>query len=115
MSDTFTLGIQLIVSIALAFVVISVTARAATGRLVRNQTAGIRIPSTMVSEKAWRAGHRAALPVMWLLAPVAAGADIAALSGLATMLTMWLWVAASVAVVIVGGVVAGRAARRVSE
>lgn len=115
MSDTFTLGTQLIVSIALSFVIISVTWRAATGRLVRNQTAGIRIPSTMASEKAWQVGHRAALPVMWLLAPVAAVADVAAVGGVAAMLTMWLWVAASVLVVIIAGVIAGRAARRVTD
>ncbi|MEU9806235.1 SdpI family protein [Mycobacterium sp. NPDC050853] len=115
MSDTFTLGTQLIVSIALAFVVISVTWRAATGRLVRNQTVGIRIPSTMASERAWQVGHRAALPVTWLLAFVAAAADIAALAGVATMLTMWLWVAASVVVLAIAGVVAGRAARRAAD
>jgi uncharacterized membrane protein len=33
---------------------------AATGRLPRNILAGIRIPSTMRSDEAWRAGHRAA-------------------------------------------------------
>jgi uncharacterized membrane protein len=33
---------------------------AATGRLPRNIFAGIRIPSTMRSDEAWRAGHRAA-------------------------------------------------------
>jgi uncharacterized membrane protein len=33
---------------------------AATGRLPRNIFAGIRIPSTLRSDEAWRAGHRAA-------------------------------------------------------
>ncbi len=33
---------------------------AATGRLPRNLFAGIRIPSTLRSDEAWRAGHRAA-------------------------------------------------------
>lgn len=32
----------------------------ATGRLPRNVFAGIRIPSTMRSDEAWRAGHHAA-------------------------------------------------------
>lgn len=32
----------------------------ATGRLPRNIVAGIRIPSTMRSDAAWRAGHQAA-------------------------------------------------------
>ncbi|MFA4082906.1 SdpI family protein [Mycobacteroides salmoniphilum] len=115
MSDTFTLGTQLIVSAAFVVVVISVTWRAATGYLARNQTMGIRIPSTMSSENAWRAGHRAALPVMWLLVLVAAAADMAALSGVATVLTMSLWAVASVIVVIIAGVVAGRAARGAAE
>jgi len=33
---------------------------AATGRLPRNLLAGIRIPSTLRSDEAWQAGHRAA-------------------------------------------------------
>jgi hypothetical protein len=33
---------------------------AATGRLPRNILAGIRIPATMRSDEAWRAGHEAA-------------------------------------------------------
>jgi hypothetical protein len=33
---------------------------AATGRLPRNLVAGIRIPSTLRSDEAWRAGHEAA-------------------------------------------------------
>jgi hypothetical protein len=33
---------------------------AAAGRLPRNLVAGIRLPSTLHSDEAWRAGHRAA-------------------------------------------------------
>ncbi|MFC8680179.1 SdpI family protein [Microbacterium ureisolvens] len=33
---------------------------AASGRLGRNQLAGVRLPSTLASDKAWLAGHRAA-------------------------------------------------------
>ena len=38
---------------------------AAGGRLPRNYVAGIRTPSLLRSEQAWRAGHAAAAP--WLL------------------------------------------------
>jgi hypothetical protein len=41
-------------------IVIGLGRLGATGRLPRNLLAGIRIPSTMHSDEAWRAGHRAA-------------------------------------------------------
>jgi hypothetical protein len=41
-------------------VVVGLGRMAATGRLPRNVIAGIRIPSTMRSDEAWHAGHRAA-------------------------------------------------------
>src|ERR1700679_2196404 len=48
----------------LAFVLIAVDWAAASGRLRRNQWVGIRIPSTMRGDRAWVAGHRAALRLM---------------------------------------------------
>lgn len=36
-----------------------------TGRLGRNSLLGIRSPSTMTSDEAWRAGHRAATIPAW--------------------------------------------------
>jgi len=41
-------------------IVIGLGRLAATGRLPRNVVAGIRIPSTLRSDEAWDAGHRAA-------------------------------------------------------
>jgi hypothetical protein len=41
-------------------VLIALGRMAATGRLPRNIVAGIRIPSTMRSDEAWRVGHQAA-------------------------------------------------------
>jgi hypothetical protein len=41
-------------------IVIALGRMAATGRLPRSNFAGIRIPSTMRTDEAWRAGHQAA-------------------------------------------------------
>jgi hypothetical protein len=41
-------------------IVVAVGRMAAMGRLPRNVLVGIRIPSTMRSDEAWRAGHLAA-------------------------------------------------------
>jgi hypothetical protein len=57
----FLAGFLAIAQIGLTATIIIVSWRAATGRLARNQTTGIRIPSTMRSDQAWVAGHRAAL------------------------------------------------------
>ena len=41
-------------------IIVTTGVLAARGRLPRNPIAGIRIPSTLRSDDAWRAGHRAA-------------------------------------------------------
>ena len=53
---------------------------AATERLPRNYFAGIRIPSTLRSDEAWRAGHRAAASALTVagVGPVVAVVIVAA-------------------------------------
>lgn len=50
--------------ILVAVVCIAVTQSAASGSLTRNGGAGIRTRKTQVSDAAWLAGHRAALPIV---------------------------------------------------
>lgn len=58
---TYLAAFLAFVYIVLTIVLIGVDWAAASGRLRRNQWAGIRTPSTMRSDRAWVAGHRAAL------------------------------------------------------
>jgi hypothetical protein len=52
----------------------------AAGTLPRNPLAGIRIPSTLRSDEAWKAGHRAAASALTAagVGPVVAAAAVAA-------------------------------------
>ena len=58
---TVLAGFLAFVPILTTVSLIGLASRAAKGRLRRNQWAGIRTPSTMRSDQAWMAGHRAAL------------------------------------------------------
>ncbi len=106
-------------ALALAAVALGVVARlAAADRLPRNGFAGIRIPSTMRSDSAWRAGHRAALPLLRLSAVTTAAACLVA-AGFAVAhhpdaATAALLAGCGVllAVLLAATVVAGRAARQ---
>lgn len=113
MDDEISFAVSLFTAACLlagAVVVAVVTRRAAEGRLARNHWAGIRLPSTMRSDAAWTAGHRAAVAYTDIAAAGgAAGAvvtlaadhdgtyTIAVLGG-AGWLTLWLIVGARRAV-----------------
>jgi uncharacterized membrane protein len=102
----------------LTFVLIAVDWAASTGRLRRNHWAGIRIPSTMRSDRAWVAGHRAALRLTPLHLLTGIGLLVAALTA-PTVRNVRLvglgGAAVFVLVAIVTGLVAGRAAKAVDE
>lgn len=104
----------------LPLVTVPSTYLAASGKLKRNGMVGLRIPSTMASDAAWRAGHRAAVPIMWLTVPVAIAASV----GVATIhpgpqptavLLLGLAVLVMGVIAIVATFVAGKAARRVGR
>ncbi|MDT5349088.1 MAG: hypothetical protein QOH91_2375 [Mycobacterium sp.] len=84
----------------------------ASGKLPRNQAVGVRTTGTMASDAAWRAGHRAAIPVMWLTVP-AAIADTFAMTTLGPRAMGWVPVATLVPILMAAAVVAHKAARRV--
>ena len=57
----YLVGFLAFAFIVMTVVLIAVDWAAANGRLQRNQWTGIRTPSTMRTDQAWVAGHRAAL------------------------------------------------------
>lgn len=88
---------------------------AAAGRIRRNTRVGIRFPSTMATEPAWRAGHRAAVVpgVVWTGILLALDVVVLAIQGLRVpsgLLTPGLVVVLLVAIAWIA-VVSDRAAR----
>ncbi|WP_255396466.1 SdpI family protein [Mycobacterium sp. E3247] len=100
---------------------VTVNRRAASGRLKRNQWTGIRTRSTMRSDQAWVAGHRAALRltplyafttaitlIALLVAALSAPFGIVMLVGVGGLLL-------SVPVALYSAIIAGRAAQSVGD
>lgn len=88
---------------------------AATGRLRRNQWAGIRTPSTMTSDEAWLAAHqRAERPTQLAAAVSILVALSVAIPSSDTILFGSVMVGAAVilGLVVHGAIVGGRAARQ---
>lgn len=102
----------------LTALLIAIDWAAAKGRLRRNQFVGIRTPSTMRSEQAWIAGHRAALR----LTPVHLVTGVSLLIGVFCARTVSglniVGVSGAIVFVVVAlftAVVAGRAAKAVAR
>jgi uncharacterized membrane protein len=109
--------------IAITFVfvtalMIAIDWAAANGRLRRNHFVGIRTPSTMRSDRAWIAGHRAALRLTplhlvtgivvltaVLFTPTVAGLNVVGLGGAVVFVVVAVFTA----------IVAGRAAKAVED
>jgi SdpI/YfhL protein family len=117
----FLAGLFSLAVFAVSAIFVTVCRRAATGRLVRNPRAGIRTPSTMRSDQAWVAGHRAAARQAPLYVVIALGISVAlfefALRGLqwAVIVGGIAGVLVIVALSIVSAVVASRAARKADD
>ena len=104
--------VTLLFSVALIAVVsISVTRGAATGHLPRGGGAGIRTRRTQASDKAWRAAHTAALPLVNRTGWVAAGAVAAAIIAQTLLGGMWGMAAAGAGMALEVGVLLAAAHR----
>lgn len=102
----------------LAFLLVAVDWAAATGRVRRNQWVGIRTPSTMRSDRAWVAGHQAALRLMPLHLLTGVGLLLAVLSAQTVEGVHLIGIggaAVFVVVAVITGIVAGRAAKAVED
>lgn len=78
--EYIALILLLLTLVFLPVVCLFVARQAADGLISRNATAGIRTTHTQASDEAWICGHRAALPALRRMMPVAAVGIIAALS-----------------------------------
>ncbi|MGH3966592.1 MAG: SdpI family protein [Mycobacterium sp.] len=117
-----TAAMAAVAPIVICVLVIALSSRAANGRLQRNQWVGIRTPSTMRSDQAWMAGHRAALrltPVYLFTTVIACVALLwAAFYASTTSVVMGIGFggfAALVALLIYTSVIASRAAKSAED
>ena len=115
-------GYWAFVPILATVMLLVLASRAASGRLARNQWVGIRTPSTMRSDRAWVAGHRAALrmaPLFVLVTVAICVALVAAAVYAATTKAVVIIGFASLAVVLVlivcSAIVASKAAKAAEE
>jgi uncharacterized membrane protein len=115
-------GYWAFVPILATVLLIVLASRAANGRLARNQWVGIRTPSTMKSDRAWMAGHRAALRMAPLFVLVTVAICVALFAAAIYAPTTKIVVIigfASLAVVLIllvwSAIVAGRAAKSAEE
>ena len=108
--DVGGLGALVWVFTGLLLLLTIVTMLAARGIIPLNMWVGIRIPSVQRSEKAWRAGHAAAVPASWV---GFIGALICSVIGLYFPLSHWGVVVFFVGAAVWTMVVASRAAKAV--
>lgn len=107
--------ILIVIAMVMAAGTFAMTLAAARGSLAPNGLVGIRTPATQRSDAAWRAGHRAALPIVgWggLVAVVAGAVALTALPDSAEPdAAGMVLLAFDVAMLLVAAVVAQRAAK----
>ena len=111
--------VPVVVAMAVAVMVWLITRAAARGHLTANGAIGIRTPATQRSEEAWVVGHRAALPVVAWGGAVVVLASVAVLVGgvltaQQTETAGLMLLVGDIVLAVVAGVVAHRAAARVS-
>lgn len=117
-SDAVARVVLFVTMVGTGWLLIWMARAAADGRLGRNQVAGIRIPSTMRSDAAWLAGHRAAENPTRLAGWVAIASAVPALlpvSVEAMAVTVGVGCLVLLALVVHAARLAGQAARGVED
>ncbi|PSS45198.1 hypothetical protein C6401_03585 [Arthrobacter woluwensis] len=112
-SETATL-VTILSVLGAIFIICGILALAA--RLPMNPFVGIRIPSTMMSDAAWKAGHRAAGPYLIVggLCAFAGGALAIAAPSIGTLALTLIPTAAVLVFLTIAVILASRAATRAS-